>query len=112
MKSPFEMMAKAFLPEFDRWIQYDGGERSANGRTSIRASIFEGSPSDPLMDVDTASTVRTIALHIMKVGPDAWPFDNPPKIGDKFTLECGAEFAVTKVDNIDLDFFTLEARQS
>lgn len=102
----------AFAPFFGDVIavsgrrRVDGEVRDFSGTFS--ACVLETSFSDASVETDADSSVRTFSVS---VASGDWLDGQRPQIGDRIKLADGLPLAVSHVDNLAGDTWTLAARE-
>lgn len=102
----------AFAPFFGDVIAVSG-RRRADGEVrefagTFSACVLETSFSDAAVETDADSSVRTFSVS---VATGDWLDGQRPQIGDRIRLADGLTLAVSHVDNLAGDTWTLSARE-
>lgn len=103
----------AFAPFFDDVIVVEGVRPSADGAArkvegSFSASVVYNGFSEPLMEGDADSDVRTYSVSIRS---GDWVDGTKPQVGDRVRLADGTRLAVSRTDNLLGEIWTLTARE-
>ena len=109
---PVIFSKSVFSPFFDRRISVEGKRPFTPGHSrkvagTFQACVFDNGPSDPLMDTDAGTNVRTFSISV-RAGD--WLDHTPPQTGDTITIG-EVRTAVSRVETVTGDTWTLTARE-
>lgn len=101
----------AYDPFFSDTIVVDGVRPFADGTRTVsgtfRACVLDNGYADGF-DADAESTVRTFSVQV-KAGD--WVDETRPQVGDRITLACGVTLAISSVNNLVGDVWTMTAKE-